>query len=274
VLASGRPKLLTYGISDDQAWSVGLPCGGEIDVLLAPLNDTVVGQVKEIFARDERGAILTRLDGSGESSFVGEGERGEVDELIRARRNTIVELEGRRSFVEVLGPPARLLVIGGLDTAEALCAAAKLIGWQTIVADARARFATKERIPSADELLVAWPEDVLAQVRPDHDTAVVVLTHDDRFDVPALLGALATDAFYIAALGSRRNQERRRELLREAGVGDDDLERIAGPAGLDIGAHSPSETALSILAEAVARRAGREGGPLTQSRGRIHAGGE
>jgi xanthine dehydrogenase accessory factor len=274
VLATGRSKLLTYGISDDQAWNVGLPCGGEIDVYLAPLDDSVVGRVREAFAHDGRGAVLTPLEGADGSSFVAEGERGDVDELIRARRNTIVELEGKRSFIEVVGPPPRLLVFGGLDTAESLCAAAKLIGWRTIVADARARFATRERVPSADEVVVGWPEDVLAEVRPDHDTAVVVLTHDDRFDVPALLGALATDAFYIAALGSRRNQERRRELLRDAGVGEDELERIAGPAGLDIGANSPAETALSILAEAVARRAGRAGGSLKESRGRIHVGGD
>jgi xanthine dehydrogenase accessory factor len=274
VLATGRPKLLTYGITDDQAWNVGLPCGGEIDVLLAPLDDSLVERARDVFSRGERGAVLTPLDGADGSSFVAEGERDEVDELIRARRNTIVELEGKRSFVEILGPPPRLLVFGGLDTAEALCAAAKLIGWRTIVADARARFATRERVPSADDVVVGWPEDVLAQVRPDHDTAVVVLTHDDRFDVPALLGVLATDAFYIAALGSRRNQDRRRELLREAGVGEDDLERIAGPAGLDIGAESPAETAVSILAEALAHRAGRAGGSLKESKGRIHVGGE
>jgi xanthine dehydrogenase accessory factor len=221
-----------------------------------------------------RAAAVTSLDGNGEASIVPHGERAEVDELIRAGRNTIVEREGKRFFVEVLGPPPRLLVFGGLDTAEALCAAAKLVGWRTIVADARARFATRERVPSADELVVGWPEEVLARVRPDHDTAVVVLTHDDRFDVPALLGALATDAFYIAALGSRRNQERRRELLREAGVAEDDLERIAGPAGLDIGAESPAETAVSILGEALARRSGRAGGPLKEARGRIHVGGD
>ena len=274
MLATGRSKLLTYGITDDQAWNVGLPCGGEIDVFLNLLDDKVVEEVKDIYSREVRAAALTSLDGSGEASIVPEGARSDVDELIRARRNTIVELESKRSFVEILGPPPRLLVFGGLDTAESLCAAAKLIGWRTIVADARARFATRERVPSADELVVGWPEDVIAQVRPDHETAVVVLTHDDRFDVPALLGTLATDAFYIAALGSRRNQERRRELLGEAGVGEDDLERIAGPAGLDIGAESPAETAVSILAEALARRAGRAGGSLRESSGRIHVGNE
>jgi xanthine dehydrogenase accessory factor len=164
-----------------------------------------------------------------------------------------------------------LLVYGAIDTAEALCRVAKLIGWSTIVADARARFATRERIPSADELLVAWPEEALDRVRPDLGTAIVVLTHDDKFDIPMLTGALATDAFYIGALGSRRNQERRRSLLSEAGVAGAELERIAGPCGLDIGAESPAETALSMLGEILAVRAGRSGGSLKAAKHRIHA---
>ena len=125
-------------------------------------------------------------------------------------------------------------------------------------------------MPSADELLVAWPEEAFAQVEPDHATAVVVLTHDDKFDVPALKAALATEAFYIGALGSRRNQERRRERLLEAGVDEEELERIAGPCGLDIGADSNEETAVSILAEALAARAGRTGGSLRAAKQRIH----
>ncbi|HZC28562.1 MAG TPA: XdhC family protein, partial [Gaiellaceae bacterium] len=195
----------------------------------------------------------------------------QVDELIRAGRSRIVEMAGRRLFADVFGPPPRLFVYGAVDTAEALCAAAKAIGWRTIAADARAKFATAERIPSADELLVAWPEDALAAVQPDHATAIVVLTHDDKFDVPLLVGALAGDAFYVGALGSRRNQERRRALLLEAGVDESALERLSGPAGLDIGAQTPAETALSILAEVMAVRAGRDGGPLKDSSGRIHA---
>jgi xanthine dehydrogenase accessory factor len=174
-------------------------------------------------------------------------------------------------FADVFGPPPRLLVYGAVDTADALCAAARGIGWHTIVADARGRFATKERLPNADEIIVAWPEETLAQVQPDHAIAIVVLTHDDKFDVPMLVGALASDAFYIGALGSRRNQERRRERLLEAGVDESELERISGPAGLDIGAHTPAETALSMLAEILAVRAGRDGGRLKESSGRIHA---
>jgi len=124
---------------------------------------------------------------------------------------------------------------------------------------------------TADEVIVAWPEEALARVRPDHATAVVVLTHDDKFDLPALVGTLATDAFYIGALGSRRNQEKRRERLLEAGVAEDALERIHGPAGLDIGAHSPAETAVSMLSEILAVRASRSGGPLREAKTRIHA---
>jgi xanthine dehydrogenase accessory factor len=126
-------------------------------------------------------------------------------------------------------------------------------------------------MPSADELIVAWPEEAIAQVEPDHQTAIVVLTHDDKFDEPALKTALETDAFYIGALGSRRNQERRRERLLEAGVAEEALERIAGPCGLDIGADTQEETALSILAEILAVRAKREGGKLKQAKQRIHA---
>ena len=240
MLAGGDPKLLAYGISDEQAWSVGLPCGGEIDVF-----------VEEVALADLMG-IAERI------------ERGE-----RFTRTTIIDDEGG-TFVEDYGPPPRLLIYGAVDTAEALSAAAKQLGWQTIVADARGKFATAERMPNADELLVEWPDEALARVQPDEDTAVVVLTHEDRFDIPALKGALETDAFYVGALGARRNQERRRERLLEAGVSAEDIDRIAGPAGLDIGADTTAEVALSILAEILARRSGRSGGPLKDGTGRIH----
>ena len=173
-------------------------------------------------------------------------------------------------FAEWYGPPPRLLVYGAVDTAESLCRGAKLLGWTAIVADARATFLTPERIPSADLLIPKWPEEAIAEMAPDHQTAIVVLTHDDKFDEPALIGALETEAFYIGALGSRRNQERRRERLLEAGVAEEALERIQGPCGLDIGADTQEETALSILGEILAVRAGRGGGPLRSAKQRIH----
>jgi xanthine dehydrogenase accessory factor len=214
--------------------------------------------------------LLVREDGSTAGDAPAELAALARDAL-RTGRSHVVEHEGRKLFADVYGPPPRLFVYGAVDTAEALCRAARQLGWTTIVADARARFATRERIPSADELLVAWPDDAVAQVQPDLGTAIVVLTHDDKFDLPMLTAALESDAFYIGALGSRRNQERRRERLLEAGVSEDAVARIAGPAGLDIGAESPAETALSMLAEILAVRAGRGGGSLRDSKQRIHA---
>jgi len=232
---------------------------------------------------EERGILFTAVEGDGvgtkvlvleSGERVGEGLEDAVaqfDELIRRGRNRLLSFDdGPKVFAEWYGPPPRLFVYGAVDTAEAMCRGAKLLGWHAIVADARAKFATRERIPSADELIVAWPDDAFAQVQPDHQTAIVVLTHDDKFDEPALIGALATEAFYIGALGSRRNQERRKERLLEAGVEEEQLVRIMGPCGLDIGADTQEETALSILAEILAVRGQREGGFLKDAKKRIH----
>ena len=279
VFETGVPTLVTYGITDDQAWSVGLPCGGEIDVFLERRH----GDEPLAPPEGERAVLFTVLDGEhagrkllvpedGAPTGDGPGELAErAPEILRRGKNRLVELDGTRVFAEWYGPPPRLLVYGAVDTAESLCAAARLLGWRTIVADAREKFATAERIPSADRLLVAWPEDAIAEVAPDAHTAIVVLTHDDKFDEPALIGALGTDAFYIGALGSRRNQERRRERLLEAGVAEEELGRISGPCGLDVGADTQDETALSILAEILAVRADRDGGRLRDSAQRIHA---
>jgi xanthine dehydrogenase accessory factor len=270
VLQGDRPQLLSYGISDDQAFEVGLPCGGEIDVFVEAPDPDLLDELAAVVREQRHAVVFTELD-SGRQRLVHQGEEPDADELIRGGRSQLLEEEGRRVFADVFGPPPRVFVYGAVDTAEALCRAAKTIGWQTIVADARGKFATRERLPSADQVLVAWPEEALAEVAPDHATAVVVLTHDDKFDVPALKRALESDAFYVGALGSRRNQERRRERLLEAGVPEESLERIHGPAGLDLGASTPGETALSMLAEIVATRFGRTGGPLRESAQRIHA---
>ncbi len=275
VLAGGAPRLLTYGITDDMAIEVGLPCGGEIDVFIELLQMPALDEsrlvVFTILAGDDAGAkLLVREDGSTDGD--GPADLAALaPAALRRGRSHVIEHDVLSVFADVFGPPPRLLVYGAIDTAEALCRAARLLGWTTIVADARARFATAERIPSADELLVVWPEEALAQVAPDLGTAIVVLTHDDKFDVPMLIGSLATDAFYVGALGSRRNQERRNALLREAGVAESDVDRIAGPCGLDIGAESPAETALSMLTEILAVRAGRSGGRLKDAPRRIHA---
>jgi xanthine dehydrogenase accessory factor len=270
VLSGGDGQLLTYGISDDLALSVGLPCGGEIDVWVDEPDPELLRRLADVARGEQRAVFLVDLE-DGTERLALEGEDGIADELIRAGHSRVVELEGRRVFADVFGPPPRLFVYGAVDTADAVCAAARAIGWHTIVADARGRFATRERLPNVDEIIVAWPDEALAQVAPDHTTAILVLTHDEKFDIPLLTRALASEAYYIGALGSRRNQERRRERLLEAGVDESGLERISGPAGLDVGAHTPAETAVSMLAEIMAVRAGREGGRLKDAAGRIHA---
>jgi xanthine dehydrogenase accessory factor len=259
VIADGAPRLLTYGIDDDQAWSVGLPCGGEIDVFVERFEG-------ELSDPAEPAVVLTVLEGER----AGERRTAGAD-AVEPGPSRVLELDGETVFAEVLGPPPRLVVVGATDTAEELCRAAKALGWRTAVADPRPALVTRERLPSPGELVAAWPDEALEQLDPGADTAVVVLTHDERLDVPALTAALQSEALYVGAIGSRRTQERRRERLMEAGLGESELERLAGPVGLDLGAHSPGETAVSILAEALAVRAGRSGGRLVERSGPIHS---
>jgi xanthine dehydrogenase accessory factor len=250
VIAGGEPRLLSYGIADDEAWEIGLPCGGEIDVFVQPLE-------RELPAGE--GVLVTVLDGerAGEAELL---SRGSLEPGVQ-------ELDGSKVFAEEIAPPARLVVVGATDTAQELCRAAGALGWRTVVVDPRPRLATTERLPSAGELVVAWPDALEA----DAHTAVVVLTHEERLDTPALTRALASEAFYVGAIGSRKTQARRRERLLEAGVDEEALDRIAGPAGLDLGAATPAETAVSILSEILAVRAGRDGGRLKDRSGSIHA---
>ena len=241
---------------------------------------TLIEALLEVAHGDERAVLFTVIEGEGvgrkllvrldRGETVGDGLPGLVELAAGIRRSGIVELEGSRVFAEVYGPPPRLIVIGAVDTGEALCAAARALGWHTVCVDPRARFATRDRVPSAEEIVLEWPDQALARLKPDRDTAVVVLTHDDKFDIPALVSALRTKAFYVGALGSRVAQARRREKLVEAGLTRAEIERLRGPAGLDVGADSPAETAISILAEALALRAGRGGGTLRESSERIH----
>ena len=265
VLAGSGPRLLEYGISDELAFSVGLPCGGDIEVFVAEEDPALSARLLEAIEHGERATHVVAVRGArvGEQALLVEGAEGVGDP-------SLASLPGDELFVQQFGPPPRLIVVGAVDTAEALCATARLIGWRTVVVDARAKFATPERLPSAHEIVLEWPEEAFAQLQLDRDDAVVVLTHDEKFDQPALRGALASDAFYIGALGSRRTQAKRLEKLLEAGVPESAFDRIAGPCGLDIGAESPAETALSILAEIMAVRAGRAGGSLRESKGAIH----
>ena len=242
---------------------------------------SVGDRLLELAHTDERAVLFTVIDGPQPGARLlvlldRDGETvGNAPTTLAAlapeiRRNGMHEVEGLKVFAEVYGPPPRLVIVGAVDTAEALCAQAGLLGWHTVCIDPRSSLATRDRIPSADELILEWPEEALARIAPDHNTAVITLTHDDKFDVPTLKAALRTDAFYVGAIGSRRTQAKRRERLVEKGMTDDELAQIHGPTGLDIGADTPAEQAVSMLSEALAIRAGRRGTPLKTAPGRIH----
>ena len=218
--------------------------------------------------------LLVRADGSVAGSL-GDAEldaraREHGDELMWAERSEL-RPDGELSlFVDVTSPPPRLVLFGAVDFARELCRMARVAGWRPYVVDPRGRFATQERFPDAEEVLVCWPDAAFARLGIDRATYIAVLTHDPKLDDAALTEALASDAGYVGAMGSRRAQARRRERLVERGVSDDQLVRIAAPIGLDLGGLTAEETALSIMAEVVAVRNGREGGRLSHASGRIH----
>jgi xanthine dehydrogenase accessory factor len=188
-----------------------------------------------------------------------------------AERSELREVEGATLFVDVTAPAPRLVVFGAVDYAAALCRMAQAAGWRPYVVDPRARFATPERFPDAEEVIAAWPDEAFARLGGiDRATFIAVLTHDPKLDDAALEIALRSDAPYVGAMGSRRAQAQRRERLLARGLTDDDLARLAAPIGLDLGALGAEETALSILSEVVAVRNGRDGGRLINAAGRIH----
>jgi xanthine dehydrogenase accessory factor len=215
-----RPRLVSYGIADEEAWTVGLPCGGEIDVFIEKF---------EAAPPIERGASYVVVEGEEA------GKRWHDDARVRTRLEDKV-------FTEAVAPPPRLVAVGAGDIAEALCALAKPLGWRTVVVDPRAALATRDRVPSADEILVEWPDKVAI----DADTALVSLVHEERIDISALRHGVEGGAFFVGALGSRRAQEKRREHLGDL------LDQVRGPVGLDLGGETPGEIALEILAEMLA----------------------
>ena len=220
--------------------------------------------------------LLVRSDGS-RAGDLGGGEALEAaaaahaDELMWAERSERREEGDVTLFVDVTFPPPRLIAFGAVDFAAALCRMARAAGWRPFVVDPRARFAQPARFPDAEEVVAAWPEEAFQRLGGiDRATAIAVLTHDPKLDDAALVLALRSDAGYIGAMGSRRAQARRRERLLAKGIEEADLERISAPIGLDLGALTAEETALSIIAEIVAMRHGRSGGRLALNQGRIH----
>ena len=229
-----------------------------------------------VISGSELGAkLLVRADGSSEGTLgsdeLDRAGLSAAEELLWAERSETRECGETLLFVDVVAPAPRLVVFGAVDYSAALCRLARAAGWRSYVCDPRSQFATPERFPDADEVIVAWPEEAFARIGGiDRATYIAVLTHDPKLDDAALSIALKSDAAYVGAMGSRRAQAQRRERLLAAGLDEALLERVAAPIGLDLGAVSPEETALSIMSEVVAVRNGRDGGRLSQSAGRIH----
>jgi xanthine dehydrogenase accessory factor len=275
VLAGAPPRLVRYGIADEEAWDVGLPCGGEIGVWI---QEGPHPEFTELARADGRGALITDL-GSGERRLLkADGAPGDIDPdvvvaaegLMWAERSELRTIRGHEYFIDITHPAPRLLAVGAVDFARQLCAVARAVGWRPFVIDPRGFFATAARFPDAEDVLAEWPQAGFARLGVDRATAIAVLTHDPKLDDAALVAALESDAGYIGAMGSRRAQVARRERLLALGVAEEDLERIAAPIGLDLGALTAEETALSIMGEIVAVRHGHGGGRLRDAGGRIH----
>jgi xanthine dehydrogenase accessory factor len=275
VLEGAPPRLVRYGIADEDAWDVGLPCGGEIGVWIqADPHPGFVGLARA----DGRGALVTDLESGERSLLTADGGPGDLDadvaaaaeELMWAERSELRTIGGRDLFIDVTHPAPRLLAVGAVDFARQLCRVARATGWRPFVIDPRAFFATPARFPEAEDVVAAWPQEGFARLGIDRASAIAVLTHDPKLDDAALVAALNSEAGYIGAMGSRRAQAARRERLLALGVAEEELERIAAPIGLDLGALTAEETALSIMAEIVAVRHGRTGGRLAGAAGRIH----
>jgi xanthine dehydrogenase accessory factor len=294
--STGNARVIRYGISDEQAWDVGLACGGTIDVLVEPgVPSAAVRAATESLGPGGHGtAVITPLPGDSPPADSGPHEPGEgappepklivtedggldgtlgdtaldaaliegAQEALRRGQSRTIELGGRSLFVEVFPVRPRLVVIGAVEVARSLVRLAKELGFEVVVIDGRPAFATPERFPDVDRLIVGWPDEIADDIGLGRNDAVAVLTHDVKFDEPAIIEALRRGCRYVGAVGSRKTQAERRRRLVEAGVAADRLSDLRGPIGLDLGGRQPAETALAILAEIVAERYGGSGTPM------------
>ncbi|WP_159672282.1 XdhC family protein [Streptomyces mexicanus] len=302
-LQDGTTVVERFGYSDEDAFAVGLTCGGVIEVMVTPVGAqaparTVLRAALSAAARSEpaalarvvRGpgdllgtALLVRPDGSSEGGLGGHPDldraaAAEARALLDAGRTATVEIAedgshcpgGLTLLVEVNVPPPRMSVFGAVDFTAALVKAGKFLGYHVTVCDARPVFATRARFPEADDVVVDWPHRYLRSTPTDARTVLCVLTHDAKFDIPLLTEALRMPVAFVGAMGSRRTHADRERRLREAGLGERALSRLRSPIGLDLGARTPEETAVSIAAEIVATRRGGTGVPLTGAATPIH----
>lgn len=297
--AAGRSRVIRYGISDEQAWDVGLACGGTIDVLVEPFvrpeavaaaRDTAEGRgggravVTPLPADAPGPAFGPHAPGVGESPAPVlvvhgdgrlEGTLGDAaldaalvaearDALERGTSRTVLAA-GRSLFIEAYPVRPRIVIVGAVQVAMSLARFARELGYETVVVDGRPAFATEARFPDVDRLILGWPDEVAEEIGLGPADAVAVLTHDVKFDEPAIVEALRRGCRYVGAVGSRKTQADRRERLRAAGVGESELARLRGPIGLDLGGRAPAETALAIMAEVLAARYGGSGRPMRET---------
>jgi xanthine dehydrogenase accessory factor len=309
VAASGQAVVQRYGISDDDAFAVGLTCGGIIDICVEPVSRELfpeLGQIAAAVRAEEPVAVATVIAGPGvigsrrviwaagpdsspDAGATASGTLGATERLDQAvdddARGMLAQgrtgilrygpdgerrLDDLSVFVQSFAPPPRMLVFGAIDFAAAVSRVGKFLGYRVTVCDARPVFATHSRFPEADEVITDWPHRYLAGLHTDDRTVICVLTHDPKFDVPLLEVALRVPAAYIGAMGSRRTHDDRMARLREAGLTEAELARLRSPIGLDLGARTPEETAVAIAAELIQLRWGGTGQPLTSATGRIH----
>lgn len=275
VLKTGQPQLLKFGVADETAWDVGLACGGQIEVFVKRLDPafydllkaellgnrafcvaSVVGGPANLLGREiliKGDRVYNTLE-SGLDGVVIEKARSAMAEGRSQRLEADWEQNNLQLFIEVLKPPPTMVIVGGVHIAIALASLAKTLGYVTVVVDPRRAFGNVERFPHADRLIQAWPEVAFSELELTDETAIAMLTHDPKIDDPALKIALDSPAFYIGALGSRKTQEKRRQRLMANGISEEQISRLHGPIGLEIGGESPEEIALAIMAEVVASR--------------------
>lgn len=296
---AGLTRVIRYGISDELAWDVGLACGGTIDVMVQPeVPAAAIAAALGSAGPSGRGtAVVTPLPGDAPPAAFGPHEPGPgaapaspmvVDTegsivegtsgapatdaalaaaaagILEDGRSRIVEIEARAFFIEAFPVRPRLVIVGAVEVARSLVRYARELGYETVVVDGRSSFATPERFPDVDQLVVAWPDEAFERLVVGPDDAVAILSHDPKFDEPAIVEATRRGARYVGAVGSRKTQADRRERLAGAGLGGDEIARLRGPIGLDLGGREPAETALAIMAEIVAARRGGSGRPMRE----------
>jgi xanthine dehydrogenase accessory factor len=279
VLKTGLPQHLHFGVADDVAWNVGLACGGSIDVFVERADHALYKFIQDLIDNDREFSIVTVIDSPtpwlGSKIVTQRGGRifGQIDPAIEGTLTAVARSDLVRGsvqrrvldigdesstavevFVEKFQAAPTMVIVGGVHIAIALAAMAKSLGFQTVVVDPRKAFGNRERFSQVDELIQAWPNEAFREIELSSSTAVVVLTHDPKIDDPALINALSSPAFYVGALGSRKTHQVRRKRLVDAGVPEAKVNQIRAPIGLDIGAQSPEEIAVSIMAEIVAAK--------------------